>query len=62
MKKIEKTFKESVKESQYEDEETRQLKATIKKGEKANMLFNDNNDDYIQNKYRNNGNEYIEKI
>ena len=61
MKKIEKTFKESVKESQYEDEETRQLKATIKKGEKANMLFNDNNDDYIQNKYRNNGNEYIEK-
>ena len=61
MKKIEKTFKESVKESQYEDDETRQLKATIKKGEKASMLLNDNNDGNIQNKYRNNDDEEIEK-
>jgi len=61
MKKIEKTFKESVKENQYEDDETRQLKATIKKGEKASLFLNDNNDENIQSKYRNNDYEDIEK-
>lgn len=61
MKKIEKTFKESMKENQYEDEETRKLKATIKKGEeKANLFFNDNNNENIQDKYRNSDDEEIE--